>query len=518
MSEPARSVTAEEVWAEVNAIIASPAFAHSPRLGRLIVFLCTKSLRGEAGQIKDYTIGVEVLERPATFNPAVDASARVEVHRLRKRLREYYERQGSEDRLRITIPAGQYAPSFTSWESSAHPPLATPAGATAGAEETGSAARLERVDRGAGLGAGGRVQEWLHSPRGLIGRLIEKASFRTRATRERESASAAAARVQEILPTAAVRLNCGQRLARGGRPGQQWLADQYYEGGELIEMPRQHIARAFDPQLFQYARSGDFSYHIPLAAGTYELHLHFVETTYGPGAPGGAGEFSRVFDVYANGRPILRSFDIVSDAGGPFIADERVFKDITPDSDGMLHLRFASKRERTRVNAIEIVPAEPQRLNPIRIYLRESAHTDANGQVWMPESYASGGQIAQHQQPVAGARDQELYVAERFGHFSYAIPVDSGFHKLSLHFAEKFFGPVNPAGLGGVGSRLFDVHCNGVALLREFDIFKEVGANRACVKTFHGLKPNGQGKLVVAFSPIRDYASLYAIEVVDQGG
>src|ERR1035438_1858055 len=128
MSEPAHSVAAEEVWAEVNAIIASPAFAHSPRLGRLIVYLCTKSRRGEAGQIKDYTIGVEVLERPASFNPAVDASARVEVHRLRKRLREYYERQGSEDRLRITIPAGQYAPSFIPRESSAHPPLAAPAG------------------------------------------------------------------------------------------------------------------------------------------------------------------------------------------------------------------------------------------------------------------------------------------------------------------------------------------------------------------------------------------------------
>ena len=517
MSEPVRSVTAEEVGAEGNAIMASPAFAHSPRLGRLIVYLCTKALRGEAGQIKDYTIGVEVLERPASFNPAVDASARVEVHRLRKRLREYYERQGAGDRLRITIPAGQYAPSFTPREAAAHPPHAAPAGATAGAEETG-AARLERLDRGAELGAGGRGQDWLHGPRGLLGRLLEKASFPARARRERESASAAAARVQEILPTTAVRLNCGQRLARGGRPGQQWLADQYYEGGELIELPRQHIARAFDAQLFQYARSGDFSYHIPLAAGTYELHLHCVETTYGPGAPGGAGEYSRVFDVYANGRPILRNFDIVSDAGGPFIADERVFKDIAPDTDGMLHLRFASKRERARVSAIEIVTAEPHRLNPIRIYFRESAHTDASGHVWMPESYSNGGQMAHHPQAVAGARDQELYVAERFGHFSYAIPVDSGFHKLSLHFAEKFFGPVNPAGLGGVGSRLFDVHCNGVALLREFDIFKEVGANRACVKTFHGLKPNGQGKLVVAFSPIRDYASLYAIEVVDQGG
>lgn len=517
MTEPERPVAAEEVWAEVNAILAAPTFVHSPRLGRLIVYLCTKALRGEAAQIKDYTIGVEVLERPVSFNPAADASARVEVHRLRKRLREYYEKQGAEDRLRITIPAGQYAPAFTRREASAHPHETT--AGSVGEEQTGSAAaRAEGLGGRAEAGAGGRGQNWLHGSRGLIGRWLEKASFPGRARGEGRGGSGAAARIQEMLPTTAVRLNCGQRLARGGRPGQQWLADQYYEGGELIELPRQHIARAFDPQLFQYARSGDFAYHIPLAAGTYELHLHFVETTYGPGAPGGAGEYSRVFDVYANGRPLLRNFDILSDAGGPFIADERVFRDIAPDAEGMLHLKFASKRERARVSAIEIVPAEPHRLNPIRIYFRESGHTDASGHVWMPESYSAGGQLAQHPQPVAGARDQELYVAERFGHFSFAIPVDAGSYRLSLHFAEKFFGPDNPAGLGGAGSRLFDVQCNGVALLREFDIFKEAGANRACVKTFQGLKPNGQGKLVVSFSPIRDYASLYALETVEQGG
>jgi hypothetical protein len=501
MSGPEHSIPAEEVWAEVNAIVASPAFAHSPRLGRLIVYLCTKALRGEGEQIKDYTIGVEVLERPASFNPASDASARVEVHRLRKRLREYYEKQGAGDKVRISIPVGQYAPAFTPREDNARPPGGRVAGEGRGEPDTPGGGADERP-----------------ATRGPIGRLLEKARRAVRGGRERSAASGTAARVQEILPTTVVRLNCGQRQTRGGRPGQQWLADQYYEGGELVELPRQHIARAFDPQMFQYARSGDFSYHIPLAAGTYQLHLHCVETTYGEGAPGGAGEFSRVFDVYANGRPILRNFDIVSDAGGAFIADERVFKNITPDSDGMLHLRFASRRERARVSAIEIVPAEPHRLNPIRIYFRESAHTDANGHVWMPESYSSGGQIGQHPQAVAGARDQELYVAERYGHFSYAIPVDAGSYKLSLHFAEKFFGRDNPAGQGGAGSRLFDVQCNGVALLREFDIFKEAGANRACVRTFQGLKPNGQGKLLVTLSPIRDYASLYALEVADQGG
>ena len=507
MTELEHGITAEAIWAQVNAILASPAFVHSPRLGQLLVYLCTKALKGESAQIKDYTIGVEVLERPASFNPAVDASARVEVHRLRKRLREYYERQGADDKVRIAVPAGQYAPAFTTRQALGPTVLAS-AGVDVGVAES-SGRSLES-------GADERAHEWRHSPKGLIGRLLERANLSPRA--RGESRSGPPARLQEMLPTTAVRLNCGQRLARDGRPGQQWLADQYFEGGELIELPRLHIARAFDPQLFQYARSGDFSYHIPLAPGTYQLHLHFVETTYGPGAPGGAGEYSRIFDVSANGRPILRNFDILSDAGGPFIADERVFRDITPDADGMLHLRFASKRERARVSAIEIVPSESRRLNPVRIYFRESGHTDQNGHVWMPESYSAGGQLAQHTQAVAGARDQELYVAERFGHFSFAIPVDSGNYRLALHFAEKFFGPDNPAGLGGAGSRLFDVHCNGVALLREFDIFKEAGANRACVKTFPGLKPNGQGKLLMMFSPIRDYASLYAIEVVDQGG
>jgi len=507
MTELDQGITAESIWAQVNAILASPSFANSPRLGRLLVYLCTKALKGEAAQIKDYTIGVEVLERPASFNPSVDASARVEVHRLRKRLRDYYERQGAGDKIRIEVPAGQYAPAFTMRAAAAPAPLARAAVETRGAET---------LDGGLETASGERAQEGRHGSKGLIGRLLERANFPVRTRGEGHSRTAP--RPQEILPTAAVRLNCGQRLARGGRPGQQWLADQFYEGGELIELPRLHIARAFDPQLFQYARSGDFSYHIPLAPGTYQLHLHFVETTYGPGAPGGAGEYSRIFDVYANGRPVLKNFDIISDAGGPFVADERVFRDITPDADGMLHLRFASKRERARVSAIEIIPSEARRLSPVRVYFRESAHTDQNGHVWMPECYSAGGQLAQHTQAVTGARDQELYVAERFGHFSFAIPVDTGIYRLSLHFAEKFFGPDNPAGLGGAGSRLFDVQCNGVALLKEFDIFKEAGANRACVKTFQGLKPNGQGKLMVTFSPIRDYASLYAIEVLDQGG
>src|ERR1035438_10437823 len=91
----------------------------------------------------------------------------------------------------------------------------------------------------------------------------------------------------------------------------------------------------------------------------------------------------------------------------------------------------------------------------------------------------------------------------------------------TLRFAESNFGGDNFGSVkyseGGVGSRLFDVYCNGVILLDKFDIFKEAdGANRAIEKAFHGLRPNGQGKLFLSFVPVKDYPTVRAIEVTDE--
>ena len=55
-----------------------------------------------------------------------------------------------------------------------------------------------------------------------------------------------------------------------------------------------------------------------------------------------------------------------------------------------------------------------------------------------------------------------MFVLERYGHFTYAIPVDvRGRYSVTLHFVEFYFGPT-AACRGGVGSRVFNVMCNGV--------------------------------------------------------
>jgi Malectin domain len=249
--------------------------------------------------------------------------------------------------------------------------------------------------------------------------------------------------------------------------------------------------------------------------GVYELHLYFIESTFGPAMPAGGGEISRLFEVRANGQPLLSRFDIYSDAGGSNIADVRVFKDISPGPDQVLTLTFQGQTGLALVNAIELIPASPHRLNPIRIVAQEGFYTDSGGAVWKPDRYYNGGQSASHSVELRGTADPELFARERYGHFDYAIPVAKGTYRLSLYFAEEYFGPGGAQG-GQPGMRIFDVTCNGVALLREFNLAKEGGLGQAVVKTFHGLTPNGQGTLQVAFSPIHDYASLYALEVVDE--
>jgi len=168
------------------------------------------------------------------------------------------------------------------------------------------------------------------------------------------------------------------------------------------------------------------------------------------------------------------------------------------------------------VNGIEITPGLAGRMLPIRILAQEHPYTDRNGVLWEPDRFFKGGQHVARSEAVSGTSDPDFYRGERFGNFSYSIPVAPGRYALTLMFAETWFGPTKPSH-GGPNSRLFDILCNGVALARNMDIYKEVGgSDRAVGKTWHGLEPNAQGKLMVSFVPVRNYAFVNGLEIVDE--
>lgn len=300
------------------------------------------------------------------------------------------------------------------------------------------------------------------------------------------------------------------------RLGDTWLSDRYFDGGSPISFPRQVTVLATDPALFETARMGRFSYSVPLSPGYYELRLYFMERVFGPGGIGQGGESSRLFGVTLNGNNVLGLFDPYSDAGGNMIADIRAFKGVTPAPDGLLHIDFIPHRDEPFVNAIEIIPTPDGQVPPIRIVAQDNSVTDVQGHMWQPDRYFRGGILLRRQRVVSGTADPDLYSGERFGHFSYVIAVPEGTYGLTLHFAEAYFG-VQDQGAGGVSSRVFDLYCNGQVLLEGFDVFKAAGGgSRALVRTFHGLRPNPQGKLALEFVPVKNYAVVNAIEVVDE--
>ncbi|QOY86939.1 hypothetical protein [Paludibaculum fermentans] len=93
-------------------MIASGIFARAPSLAQFLSYICKKHFAGESHLIKETNIALEALGRTEGFDPKKDSIVRVEAHRLRKRLKQYYEGEGATHELRIEVPLGGYAPAF----------------------------------------------------------------------------------------------------------------------------------------------------------------------------------------------------------------------------------------------------------------------------------------------------------------------------------------------------------------------------------------------------------------------
>lgn len=100
--------TEGELLGEVERILRSEIFRNAEGLRRLLRFLAERTAAGDADQLKEYTIGVDGLGKPATYDTHHDAAVRIQVGRLRQKLAEYYHTEGKNDTLIIELPKGQF--------------------------------------------------------------------------------------------------------------------------------------------------------------------------------------------------------------------------------------------------------------------------------------------------------------------------------------------------------------------------------------------------------------------------
>jgi malectin (di-glucose binding ER protein) len=98
-------------------------------------------------------------------------------------------------------------------------------------------------------------------------------------------------------------------------------------------------------------------------------------------------------------------------------------------------------------------------------------YTATDGTIYLADVFYSGGSTYSSGDSIINTSNGSLYQTERYGDFSYAIPVVNGDYTLSLQFAEIYWG--------AAGQRMFDVFIEGTQRISSLDIYAVVGKDTA---------------------------------------
>jgi TolB-like protein len=116
----------QAIRGELEKILASETFRGSEGQRNFLRFSVEQALDGHADQLKEYSIGVQALERNEDFDPRVDPIVRTQASKLRSRLLKYYAGEGLNDPVKIELPKGHYAPVFSASAAVSVPEIEPP--------------------------------------------------------------------------------------------------------------------------------------------------------------------------------------------------------------------------------------------------------------------------------------------------------------------------------------------------------------------------------------------------------
>jgi hypothetical protein len=102
----------EALHAQTQRILQSKAFRTSEVQRNLLAYLAERSISGSADALKEYTVGLDVFGKPASYDPRQESTVRMHVGRLRQKLAEYYRSEGGSDPIIVDLPKGGFKVTF----------------------------------------------------------------------------------------------------------------------------------------------------------------------------------------------------------------------------------------------------------------------------------------------------------------------------------------------------------------------------------------------------------------------
>jgi hypothetical protein len=162
--------------------------------------------------------------------------------------------------------------------------------------------------------------------------------------------------------------------------------------------------------------------------------------------------------------------------------------------------------ESTFSNEILYQPAHPEVIWTVNA--GGPKYTDGQGIIYRGNTHFNTGGAYTTTAAIAGTTDDRLYQSERYGDFSYGIPVENGDYLVTLRFAEIYW--TQPS------RRVFNVLLEGVKVISNLDLVAKVGPNTAydVILPVHVT----DGQLNIKFKSVADYAKVSAIMVEATGG
>ena len=108
----------------LQAILATEKFEAAPQMSAFLRYVVEQAAAGNQSRIKAFTVAVDALGKPETFDPQNDPVVRVLAGRLRATLTAYNEEHPNAP-VKITMTKGSYVPEFQRRQSAASQPDTT---------------------------------------------------------------------------------------------------------------------------------------------------------------------------------------------------------------------------------------------------------------------------------------------------------------------------------------------------------------------------------------------------------
>jgi hypothetical protein len=105
-------ILSDERWQLVQRIVSSPPFQKSTRLRELLEYVTERTIHGHTHELTEQQIGSTLFHKPSGYSSLEDSSVRVHARQLRLKLHEYFDEEGRNETLILSIPKGSYTPVF----------------------------------------------------------------------------------------------------------------------------------------------------------------------------------------------------------------------------------------------------------------------------------------------------------------------------------------------------------------------------------------------------------------------